>query len=72
MRCMCASHQECNYHAGCSDTAGLRGSSDPIEQEGVKRALKKYVFYVSMLFSINWGFFTMKLSPTRKKAMVNH
>jgi tRNA U34 5-carboxymethylaminomethyl modifying GTPase MnmE/TrmE len=27
----------------CSDTAGLRESADPIEQEGVKRALKKYI-----------------------------
>jgi hypothetical protein len=25
----------------CSDTAGLRDSDDPIEQEGVRRALKR-------------------------------
>ena len=31
----------------CSDTAGLRDSTDPIEQEGVKRALKKYVSLAS-------------------------
>ena len=35
-----------HHHAGSlfpySDTAGVRDSLDPIEQEGVKRAINKY------------------------------
>lgn len=32
-----------------SDTAGLRDSTDPIEQEGVRRALKRLIFAIRLM-----------------------
>lgn len=33
-----------------SDTAGLRSVSDPVESEGIRRALQKLVSFLFLLF----------------------
>lgn len=39
----CGWPEAAGYTILCSDTAGLRDSDDPIEREGVRRALKRFV-----------------------------